>query len=86
MTIIQPISANKGNFTWKDNHGVSMASDLGYLAGHPPYERVYDDACDVGLLLQGRNSKILFIFDDFKDDAWHFTSTCKRFTLQIFND
>jgi hypothetical protein len=41
---------------------VAEASTLGFPVGRCPYEQLYDDACDVGIRIQGRN-KVRFLFD-----------------------
>jgi hypothetical protein len=75
---------------------VAEASTLGFPVGRPPYERLYDDACDVGIRIQGKTRKVRFLFVEeitnaYENDleSWNFkpledAGPIKR--VIIFND
>jgi hypothetical protein len=75
---------------------VAEASTLGVPVGKVPYQQLYDDACDVGIFIQGRTRKVRFLFEkevisayENQLESWEFkpledAGWCKH--LIIFND
>ena len=85
---------HRGNmFTWNGDAGVVDASDLGPF-GHRWYDRVYDDACDLGFVVVSHRTgaRVLFIFDDsfaLEHNTWRFngrTRDGRELTITVFND
>ena len=79
-------------FTWNNTVGTAMASDLGFRAGQVPYRQIYDDACDIGLVLVGRRESKIFLCKRPMANAegeiygWLFESADNNFSAVIFND
>lgn len=82
-------------FNWQDKEGVADASDLGLKAGMLPYCPLYDDACDLGLVLFNpkKGTKCLFVLtaevtigNESEITAWEFESDDGEIKLTIFND
>lgn len=46
-------------FTWKDGTGSIEASEL--IASGPPHARIWNDSCDVGFYVKGRESTKLLV-------------------------
>jgi hypothetical protein len=69
-----------GQFTWGNLHGIADASELGKAPGVPPFSRVWDDACDVGFVVQGCSRAVVFTLTKEERDAdgdvrgWWFAS------------
>lgn len=53
-------------FSWlkSDKKLVAEASTLGIPVGRDPFERLYDDACDVGIRIQGAVENHRFLFNE----------------------
>jgi hypothetical protein len=94
--IIAPIISAR-EFFWEGNIGHADASDLGFRAAEEPFYPLYDDACDVGLVLHSPKSgkDVIFYFEreelkgiDFgaEVEAWRFKSICGKYTLYVNND
>ena len=88
---------------WKNDQrpikGVVDASDLGFKPGVPPYERLYEDAADVGLVLVNprKGTEMVFVLVEAVHESWTFdkdvvgwlfrgVSTSKKIELMVFND
>lgn len=78
---------------WKGNEGIVDASELGIRAGHLPYDRLYDDACDVGLKLRNpvMDTTCVFVLEYStctEDDitSWVLKSIDGKISLIILND
>jgi hypothetical protein len=70
---------------------VSEASTL----GSPLMSRVWDDACDIGFEIQGREAKVLFVLSKIEESdereiiSWHYVSELVglgNFKAVVFND
>lgn len=80
-------------FSWKGSEGVACASDLGLLAGQVPYDQLYDDSIDTGLILKSPRTGVEKVFvlvgvTDFDGDTikWSFTSVDGKLIVTIYND
>ena len=83
-------------FAWvKPNQLVAEASTLGFPVGKPPYEQLYNDACDVGIRIQGNKSvRFRFLEEEVNDYdnqlmSWKFVpmeDAGEIKELTIFND
>ena len=80
-------------FSWKGSEGVACASDLGLKAGQVPYDQLYDDAIDTGLILKSPKTgveKVFVLVDvtDFNGDTikWSFMSVDGKLIATIYND
>jgi hypothetical protein len=77
-------------FTWRGNHGVTMASDLGSAV----HAVVWSDACDLGLMVRSHKTDRLVLFTlvdrtyDSEGDlmACIYASYEGNFTLAVYND
>jgi hypothetical protein len=76
-------------FSWQGRHGVIEISTL----GDAPFCHVYNDACDLGFGVQGKDRIITFrvdspiVQDDGELAGWHMTSIDARgFAITVFND
>lgn len=67
MLIRRNAVARAGDFTWTKSVGVAEASDIGLR----DFVRLYDDAADVGLWIQNRNSgaSVAFYLSEERRDA-----------------
>lgn len=89
---LAPITYRARQFSWANGEGVSEASDLRVNAAIPG-SRIWDDACDYGFEVIGKNETILFLFIDFlmsrggdEVDGWKYISSCGRYKITILND
>jgi hypothetical protein len=79
-------------FLWSGNNGFVDASDLGIPAGKQPGERVWNDSCDVGFMVRGRQSTLAFLLyhtdrhEDGSFRSWMFRSEGHQFFITIYND
>ena len=81
--------------SWKDKDGHVDASDLGLKAGMLPYCPLYDDACDLGLILINPKTgkKCIFVLTaevttnyESEITSWEFKSEDGTIGLVILND
>lgn len=94
MAILRPICVDGKRFHWEGNHGVAELSDLGIKY----FGRVYDDACDEGVTVQGQWEEVVFVvygadLNGNEVAGWHLKSvnwktgrTDGRFKILIIND
>jgi hypothetical protein len=83
-------------FAWvKPDKLVAEASTLGFPVGKFPFQRLYDDACDVGIRIQGnKDVRFLFVEEDVNDydqelKCWKFVPIGDAGPIKeliIFND
>lgn len=76
-------------FTWEKNWGTTEISTLG--PGFK-FERIYDDACDVGFAIRSQtgNVKTFYLYtqsgNDGNIDYWEFHSLDDKVVVTVFND
>ncbi len=83
-------STSVRQFSWDPNIRC-LAAELSDTNG---LGRVLDDACDLGLIVEGlkRTDDVVFLVtDEIRDregelQSWSLTSTCGQFTMVLFND
>ena len=88
-------------FTWapgssslsqRASYGFAEASSLRIPAGKQPGERVWNDACDVGFLVEGDTKTVLFTQQgeernpDGSFRCWVFVSETGMYEIRIIND
>ena len=78
-------------FSWKDNAGVTEASDLRCPAGQLPGSRIWDDAADWGFTVIGKYSNVQFFYTDNAKSGdevtgFRYHSACGKFSILIIND
>lgn len=63
---LQPTAypAERFTFSKAGKSIVTEASDLGIRPGRPVFERLYDDAVDVGIAIRGRSGKVATFYLD----------------------
>jgi hypothetical protein len=75
---------------------VAEASTLSIPVGRPPFGQLYDDACDVGIRIQGDTTDYRFLFNEEEVNAydnellsWKFVPLDRNCPIEeviIFND
>lgn len=80
-------------FTWKGNSGVADVSDLGQSGNFKVWDRIYDDACDIGFYIVSAKTRkrVLFYMGKIDGDGedihgWNFISACGQFKILVVND
>lgn len=93
--VLNPVHVDARKFFWHGNEGSQEISTLGRDFR---FERVYDDACDVGLTIVDEREAITFVVvsEDRRDGeimGWHLESINRktgrqdgRFKVLIIND
>jgi hypothetical protein len=78
-------------FSWEGKHGVAEASDL--CCHYPsPFCQVYNDACDMGFAVQGKERIIVFAVNETKYREgelthWDLISISEPgYAITLFND
>lgn len=85
---VLPMLAARFTVVAKNKAMIAEASDFGYNVCRAPYERLYDDACDVGIAIQGHRGTARFFLADTDEDGegdiagWRFEPTPE--TLRAF--
>lgn len=94
MALLETIpTLSAKDFTWTGSVGATFASDIGYRPGQIPGSRLYDDACDIGFRIAGRNENLIFVYaqdvkslDGTEISGWVYHSLDYRFSVTIYND
>jgi hypothetical protein len=74
-------------FTWSKAHGTIEASDLGLPVGAMPGARVWADACDIGMIVEGEREDKLFLLEEHDtDEGWTFVSVDGKHRVTVWND
>lgn len=99
MAVLNPPVVPARLFSWSGSHGTAEHSTLfGPLREGRTFGRVYDDACDEGLTVQGEIEAVVFAVDRIDENdgdvaGWRLVSISRRtgrpdgrFSLLVIND
>jgi len=70
----------------------TFAIEASALTDQRIFKRVWEDSCDVGFWMKGKNQSVLFTLVDSEVDTdgevlcWTFESYDQKYTAKIFND